>query len=102
MEKKPLYSESRAIISTSFFVKVTGYFFSLLIVTLSWQIVAEMRITNLNLAEVWFFLNYLRKLRKDGTFSQLNPTADSARIGDYFLTDISATIATTLHYKECK
>ena len=43
-----------------------------------------MSISNLNLGEVWFFLKDLRKLREDGTFSQLIQAADSARIGDYF------------------
>jgi len=59
-------------------------------------------ISNLNLGEVWFFLKDLRKLRKDGTFSQLILAADSARIGDYFLAYVSATIAILLHNKECK
>jgi len=51
---------------------------------------------------VWFFLKYLRKLSKDGTFSQLILAAGSARIGDYFLAYVSATIAILLHNKECK
>ncbi|MDT0178236.1 hypothetical protein Q9R34_19615 [Enterobacter sp. BRE11] len=33
----------------------------------------------------WFFLNYLRKLGGEGTFSQLISQSHSARICDYFL-----------------
>ncbi|MDU7838851.1 MAG: hypothetical protein E7J63_11140 [Pantoea sp.] len=85
MEKKPFQAVSRAIISTSFFVKVTGDFFSPLIVGLLMQIGTERQKANHRSPSEWFFLNYLRKLGGEGTFSQLISQSHSARICDYFL-----------------
>ncbi|WP_312240964.1 hypothetical protein [Pantoea sp.] len=66
------------------------------------QIGVELRKANPLTPAEWFFLKYLRKLVAEGTFSQLIRQMYSAKIGDYFLTYGSATLAILLQHKECK
>nr|DAL08933.1 MAG TPA_asm: hypothetical protein [Caudoviricetes sp.] len=49
-----------------------------------------------------FFLNYLRKLEGEGTFSQLISQLPSARIGDNFWLTRQRTHCNLLQQKECK
>jgi hypothetical protein len=66
------------------------------------QIGMERRKANPCAPSEWFFLNYLRKLGEEGTFSQLICRAVSARIGDYFLAYLQRYQCNLLQQKECK
>ncbi|PJZ03565.1 hypothetical protein PRCB_20135 [Pantoea rodasii] len=66
------------------------------------QIGMERRKANPSAPSEWFFLNYLRKLGEEGTFSQLISDAASVESAIIFLAYLQHYQCNLLHQKECK
>ncbi|ORM74440.1 hypothetical protein HA48_04055 [Pantoea wallisii] len=66
------------------------------------QIGMERRKANPCAPSEWFFLNYLRKLGEEGTFSQLISDTASVESAIIFLAYLQHNLCIWLHQKECK